>query len=85
MPIPVEVKAKIFKADGTSVTWCMFCGAKVGQESQRTGETAAAMFWCERCKKNYCDQCSCSREADGKRVQYCLRCDSRLENLTVLE
>ena len=76
-----DIKAKVFTGDGTPVTWCIFCGAKVGQKSDRTGKIATAMYWCEPCVRNYCDQCSYAKEIAGAPVQHCLRCDAPLESL----
>jgi hypothetical protein len=33
-----KTKWRIFKTDGTPVTWCSFCGANVGDISERTNE-----------------------------------------------
>jgi len=76
-----EPKWPISRADGTSVTWCMFCGANVDEISERTGQKAKAMYYCEQCWKNYCDQCSYEKEVAGDQNQYCLRCDTKLERL----
>ena len=75
-------KARIHRADGSPVTWCMFCGAKVGQISDRTNKPVTAVYYCEKCLKNYCDQCSYEEDIDGKSVQLCLRCESRIERVT---
>ena len=72
---------KIHLANGTPVTWCLFCGAKVGQECETTGQKVTAIYYCEKCWRNYCDQCSYTKEISGKHVQLCLRCDSELEKV----
>ena len=77
-----ENRAKLTLADGSPVTWCMFCGATVGQTSDRTGAEVTGVFYCPKCCKTYCDQCSYSEEAGGSRVQLCLRCDSQMEAVT---
>jgi len=76
-----EPKWRIFRSEKKPVTWCMFCGANVGEISERTGEKTTAMYYCEQCWKNYCDQCSYEKEVGGERKQYCLRCDTELERL----
>lgn len=60
---------------------CHFCGSKVGQISERTNDRVNAIFDCEKCKKNYCDQCSYEKEIDEQLVQLCLRCDSQIEKV----
>ena len=79
MTISSEPKWRVFKSDGTPATWCGFCGANVNDVSERTKEVATAMYYCEGCRKNYCDQCSYRKKADGK--QRCLRCETELEQL----
>ena len=74
-----KIQWRIFKADDTPVTWCGFCGANVGDISDRTGELTKAMYYCEECWRNYCDQCSDTKKANG--TQHCMRCDSELERL----
>ncbi|MCP5016561.1 MAG: hypothetical protein GY938_15045 [Ketobacter sp.] len=74
-----EPQWRIFKADDTPVTWCSFCGANVGDASDRTGELTKAMYYCEGCWRNYCDQCSYTKKADG--TPHCMRCESELERL----
>jgi len=61
--------------------YCHFCGSTVGQISERTGEIVNAVYDCEKCKVNYCDQCSYEKEIDGNKVQFCLRCDSEIEKV----
>jgi len=73
----------IHYADGTPVTWCLFCGAKVGQISERTDKKVTAVYYCPKCWRNYCDQCSYSKEINGNRIQLCLRCDFELEKIPV--
>ncbi len=60
---------------------CSYCGACVGEESQRTGKVATAIFDCPECKANYCDQCSYHREQEPS-VQKCIRCESVIEKVT---
>ena len=60
--------------------YCHFCGSKVGDISDRTGERSTAIFDCPKCKVNYCDQCSYFKE-ENKNVQLCLRCDSKMDKL----
>ena len=74
-----QPKWRIFTGDDTPVTWCLFCGANVGDTSEQTGKMVTAMYYCEGCWRNYCDQCSYTKKADGK--QHCLRCDTELECL----
>jgi hypothetical protein len=61
---------------------CHYCGASVGEISQRTEEQVYAVYDCLKCKSNYCDQCSYGKEVDGEFVQMCLRCDSIIEKVT---
>lgn len=58
---------------------CNFCGASVGEISERTKEQVNAIYDCPKCGVNYCDQCSYENEIDGESVQLCLRCDSKLD------
>jgi len=37
---------RIYMANGTPVTWCLFCGAKVGQISERTNKEEKAVYYC---------------------------------------
>ena len=60
---------------------CMFCGAQVGEISQRTDELVYKIYYCSKCMKNYCDQCSYEEKIDGELVQLCLRCDSKLNEI----
>jgi hypothetical protein len=61
----------------TKYVYCFFCGSRVGQDSDRTGGIVTALYDCPKCWKNYCSECSYSKDS----VQYCLRCDSLLEEL----
>ena len=70
---------QIFKSDNTPITWCGFCGAKVGDISDSTDKQTVAMYYCEKCWKNYCDQCSYHEKTES--IRYCLRCDTKLELL----
>lgn len=63
------------------IPYCHFCGAKIGEISERTDEKVTAIFDCEKCWYNYCDQCSYEAEENGKKVQKCLRCDSIIEKV----
>ena len=65
----------VFKA------YCHFCGATVGQKSDRTEEKVSAIYDCPKCKVNYCDQCSYGNDVDGKLAQFCLRCESKIEKV----
>ena len=60
--------------------WCLFCGASPGDRSWRTDKIAGAIYYCEKCGRNYCDQCSSHAEA-GKGIVLCLRCDSKMERV----
>ncbi|MCI5116973.1 MAG: hypothetical protein D3913_03225 [Candidatus Electrothrix sp. LOE1_4_5] len=60
---------------------CHFCGATVGETSERTEEPVTSMYVCEKCKMNYCDQCSYEKKVDGRVKQFCLRCESEIEKL----
>ncbi len=66
---------------GRAKAYCIFCGSTVGQISDRTDERVSAIYDCSKCMLNYCDQCSYEKEIDGKRVQFCLRCNSKLERV----
>jgi len=72
-----QPKWRTFKKDNIPITWCGICGTNVGDTSEYTGKIVTAMYDCEKCLKNYCDQCSYLNEADG--MQHCLRCDTELE------
>jgi len=61
--------------------YCHYCGSTVGQISERTEKSVNAVYDCEKCNVNYCDQCSYKKEIDGKQVQFCLRCDSQIEKV----
>ena len=61
--------------------YCNYCGATVGQISDRTEEKVSAIYDCPKCKVNYCDQCSYGEKADGKPAQFCLRCESKIEKI----
>ena len=60
---------------------CFFCGAAVGEISQRTEQTATAIYDCEKCRANFCDQCSYAQN-DKSNVQCCLKCDSVIEKVS---
>jgi len=59
---------------------CHFCGASIGDMSQRTNKKTRAIYDCKKCCAYYCDQCSYSKE-NALEVQLCLRCDSRIEKI----
>jgi len=61
--------------------YCHFCGSTVGQISERTENFVSAIYDCEKCNVNYCDQCSYEKEIDGHLAQFCLRCESRIEKV----
>jgi hypothetical protein len=61
--------------------FCHFCGATVTEISERTDEIVSSIFDCPKCCLNYCDQCSYTKEINGKEVQLCLRCDSKLDKV----
>ena len=61
--------------------YCHFCGATVDQISDRTEQKVSSIYDCSKCRVNYCDQCSYGKEVDGKPVQYCLRCESKIEKV----
>jgi hypothetical protein len=65
----------------SSKAYCHFCGATVGQISDRTEEKVSAIYDCPKCKVNYCDQCSYGKNVNGKLVQFCLRCESKIEKV----
>ncbi len=62
--------------------YCSFCGASVGEESERTGQVATAIFYCPKCMRNYCDQCSYHPRDEEPLVQRCIRCESVIEKVT---
>ena len=64
-----------------NVPYCNYCGAKVGEISERTEEKVNAIYNCDKCCYNYCDQCSYETEENGKTVQKCLRCENIIEKL----
>ncbi len=61
--------------------YCHFCGASVGEISEGTDEKVSAIYDCEKCVYNYCDQCSYETEINEKKVQKCLRCESIIEKV----
>jgi hypothetical protein len=62
--------------------YCHYCGALVGEISDRTDELVKAVYDCLKCRLNYCDQCTYAKKIDGELVQLCLRCDNKLEKVT---
>ncbi len=60
--------------------YCHFCGAEVGDISDRTNKKVSTIYDCQKCKVGYCDQCSYSKE-DNPNIQLCLRCDSVIEKI----
>ncbi|MCW5202446.1 MAG: hypothetical protein QTN59_01650 [Candidatus Electrothrix communis] len=77
----MENKQKNSSSDNQIKASCHYCGATVGESSQRTEETVTAMYDCEKCNVNYCDQCSYEKVIDGHAKQFCLRCESEIEKL----
>lgn len=67
--------------DSDFKAYCHFCGATVGQISDRTEEKVSSIYDCPKCRLNYCDQCSYGKEVDGKPSQFCLRCESKIEKV----
>lgn len=61
--------------------YCHYCGATVGQISDRTEEKVNAIYDSPKCKVNYCDQCSYGKDMGGMLVQFCLRCESKIEKV----
>ena len=61
--------------------YCHFCGATIGQVSEPNEKLVNAIFYCEKCRLNYCDQCSYEKETDGHLAQFCLRCDNQIEKV----
>jgi hypothetical protein len=61
--------------------YCIFCGSTVGQISDRTDKRVSAVYDCPKCMRNYCDQCSYEKEIGGKRFQFCLRCESKIDKV----
>ena len=45
---------------------CSYCGASVGEISDRTDELVKAVYDCLKCRLNYCDQCTYEKEMDGE-------------------
>jgi hypothetical protein len=74
-------KPVISSCDNRLKAYCIFCGSTVGQISDRTENRVNAVFYCSRCRANYCDQCSYEKEIDGVLVPLCLRCDSQMERV----
>ena len=67
--------------DNSFAASCNYCGASVGEISERTEEQVEAVYDCLKCKVNYCDQCRYEKKIDGQLVQLCLRCDSKIEKV----
>jgi hypothetical protein len=61
--------------------YCHFCGSTVGQISDRTENLVNAIYDCEKCEVNYCDQCSYEEKIDDNLVQFCIRCENRIEKV----
>ena len=74
-------KQKTFSHKNQFKVYCHFCGSTVGQISERTENLVNAIYDCEKCNVNYCDQCSYEEEIDGHMAQFCLRCESRIEKV----
>ncbi len=60
--------------------YCSFCGASIGEISERTGKKVISIYDCRKCKTNYCNECSKKSKTKGERelVQICLRCGDRI-------
>ena len=69
-PDPGDLKAR-----------CISCGSMVGQTSGRTMRKVKAVYDCPKCGFSCCDQCSYEETVDGTLVQFCLRCDGKLEKV----
>jgi len=77
----IFAKFKILLKKKDRNAYCWFCGASVGDESERTGKIVSAIFDCSKCRMNYCDQCSYHR-AQEPSVQRCLRCERVIKKVT---
>ena len=75
-------KKQSISRDHPTQASCNYCGASLGEVSDRTDEHVHAVYDCLKCRVNYCDQCSYGKEIDGELVQMCLRCDSIIEKVT---
>ncbi len=58
---------------------CFFCGSTLGQISQATEHLVNAIYYCKKCRVDYCDQCSYEKQINGKSKQLCSRCDTVLK------
>jgi hypothetical protein len=61
---------------------CLFCGASIGEISEITSEPVDAIYDCPKCMVNYCSECSYEKVVNGEPIQFCLRCDSRLDKVS---
>lgn len=75
-------KKQSISLDKPFQAYCHYCGASVGEISDRTEEQVRAVYDCPKCRLDYCDQCSYEKEMEGELVQLCLRCDSKLDKVT---
>jgi hypothetical protein len=64
------------REDQRPTAYCHFCGARPGEISERTEKLATAVYVCEKCPANYCDQCSAP--LGSPETAKCLRCGSRM-------
>jgi Zn finger protein HypA/HybF involved in hydrogenase expression len=71
----LEMNSKAIKA------YCHFCGASVGDVSERTGNKAEAIYDCPKCRVNYCSQCSALKNDSVDGAVICLRCNSKMERV----
>ena len=60
---------------------CNYCGARIGEISERTEEKVNSIYYCKKCVYNYCDQCSYETKEENKKVQKCLRCENIIEKV----
>ncbi len=74
------LKGALFSMEKNFEPQCMFCGASVGEISERTNKQVEVVYYCPKCRINYCSECSYEKEIDGK--QFCLRCDSLLTKVS---
>ncbi len=68
--------------DDSFKAYCHYCRSTAGQISECAEKSVKAVYDCEKCNVNHCDQCSYEKEIDGKLAQFCLRCDGRIEKAT---
>jgi len=61
--------------------YCHFCGASVGDVSERTGNKVESIYDCPKCWVNYCSQCSALKDDSLDGIVICLRCNSKMERV----